>query len=106
MRVLGIDVEQKGFLGAYLLVTLTFSCQYDQPVGSVLADVLRRVLRTGTTRKRVRVRAKRVVLGAGQGKTGGLRFRVRAKKGDIYRGQKHYNIQETCPGVERSAVSM
>ena len=27
------DVAQKGVLGAYLLITLTFSCQHDQLVG-------------------------------------------------------------------------
>ena len=35
-RTLVTDVAQKGFLGAYLLITFTFSCQHDQLVGGLL----------------------------------------------------------------------
>ena len=31
--ILLTDVAQKSFLGAYLLITFTFSCQHDQLVG-------------------------------------------------------------------------
>ena len=31
--ILVTDVAQKGVLGAYLLITLLFSCQHDQLVG-------------------------------------------------------------------------
>ena len=42
------DVAQKGVLGAYLLITLTFSCQHDQ-----LVDRLKkRGLRHGSGKKR------------------------------------------------------
>ena len=36
--ILVTDVAQRGVLGAYLLITLTFSCQHDQLVGFTLTD--------------------------------------------------------------------
>ena len=38
--ILVTDVAQKGVLGAYLLITLTFSCQHDQLVDRLKKRVL------------------------------------------------------------------
>ena len=71
------DVAQKGGLGTYLLITLTFSCQHDQLVG-VYSDRLKyRGLRHGSGQKKGGLRhgsgsKKGGVLGTGQVKKGGL----------------------------------
>ena len=46
--ILVTDVAQKGVLGAYLLITLTFSCQHDQLVGVYSDRLNNRGLRHGS----------------------------------------------------------
>ena len=83
--ILVTDVAQKGVLGAYLLITLTFSCQHDQLVG-VYSDRLKyRGLRHGSG-------PKRGVLGTGQArKKGGLRHGSGQKRGV-------FTAAHTCTG--------
>ena len=50
--ILVTDVAQKGVLGAYLLITLTFSCQHDQLVGVYSDRLKNRGLRHGSGLKR------------------------------------------------------
>ena len=47
-RILVTDVAQRGFFGAYLLITFTFSCQHDQLVGVCSDIVKKRDLRHGS----------------------------------------------------------
>ena len=49
--ILVTDVAQKGFLGAYVLITLTFSCQHDQLVGVYSDRLTNRGLRHGSGQK-------------------------------------------------------
>ena len=81
--ILVTDVAKKGVLGAYLLITLTFSCQHDQLVG-VYSDRLKiRGLRHGSGQKRG-------VLGTSQArKRGGLRHGSGQKRG-LYCGTYLY----------------
>ena len=73
--ILVTDVAQKGVLGAYLLITLTFSCQHDQLVGVYSDRLKNRGLRHGSGQKRG-------VLGTGQArKKGGLRHGSGQKRG-------------------------
>ena len=73
--ILVTDVAQKGVLGAYLLITLTFSCQHDQLVGVYSDRLKNRSLRHGSGQKRG-------VLGTGQArKKGGLRHGSSQKRG-------------------------
>ena len=50
--ILVTDVAQKGVLGAYLLITLTFSCQHDQLVGVYSDRLKNRGLRHGSGSKK------------------------------------------------------
>ena len=49
--ILVTDVAQKGVLGAYLLIALTFSCQHDQLVGVYSDRLKNRGLRHGSGKK-------------------------------------------------------
>ena len=63
--ILVTDVAQKGVLGAYLLISLTFSCQHDQLVGFTLTDLKIGVLGTDQVQKNG-------VLGTGQARKRGV----------------------------------
>ena len=79
------DVAQKGVLGAYLLITLTFSCQHDQLVGVYSDRLKNRSLRHGSGQKRG-------VLGTGQArKKWGLRHGSGQKRGV-------FTAAHTCTG--------
>ena len=54
--ILVTDVAQKGGLGAYLLITLTFSCQYDQLVAVYSDRQKKRGLRHGSGQKKAGLR--------------------------------------------------
>ena len=83
--ILVTDVAQKGVLGAYLLITLTFSCQHDQLVGVYSDRLKNRGLRHGSGQKRG-------VLGTGQArKKGGLRHGSGQKRGV-------FTAAHTCTG--------
>ena len=61
--VLGTEVAQKGVLGAYLFIILTFTCQYDQLVGVCSGRLQKGGLRCGHNWKK-----------------GGLRYGSNSKK--------------------------
>ena len=83
--ILVTDVAQRGVLGAYLLITLTFSCQHDQLVGVYSDRLKNRGLRHGSGQKRG-------VLGTGQArKKGGLRHGSGQKRGV-------FTAAHTCTG--------
>ena len=83
--ILVTDVAQKGVLGAYLLINLTFSCQHDQLVGVYSDRLKNRGLRHGSG-------LKRGVLGTGQArKKGGLRHGSGQKRGV-------FTAAHTCTG--------
>ena len=72
-------------MGAYLLITLTFSCQHDQLVGVYSDRLKNRGLRHGSGQKRG-------VLGTGQArKKGGLRHGSGQKRGV-------FTAAHTCTG--------
>ena len=83
--ILVTDVAQKEVLGAYLLITLTFSCQHDQLVGFYSDRLKNRGLRHGSG-------LKSGVLGTGQArKKGGLRHGSGQKRGV-------FTAAHTCTG--------
>ena len=78
-------LHKRVFFGAYLLITLTFSCQHDQLVGVYSDRLKNRGLRHGSGQKRG-------VLGTGQArKKGGLRHGSGQKRGV-------FTAAHTCTG--------
>ena len=89
--ILVTDVAQKGVLGAYLLITLTFSCQHDQLVGVYSDRLKNRGLRHGSG-------LKRGVLGTGQArKKGGLRHGSGQKRGVFTAAHTYTGHIWECP---------
>ena len=75
-------------MGAYLLITLTFSCQYDQLVGVYSDRLKNRGLRHGSVQKRGvlgtgQARKKGGLIGTGQFKKGGSLLRHMSCTGHI-----------------------
>ena len=78
-------------MGAYLLITLTFSCQHDQLVGVYSDRLKNRGLRHGSGQKRG-------VLGTGQArKKGGLRHGSGQKGGSLLRHIPVLGIYVSAP---------
>ena len=89
--ILVTDVAQKGVLGAYLLITLTFSCQHDQLVGVYSDRLKNRGLRHGSG-------LKRGVLGTGPArKKGGLRHGSGQKMGVFTAAHTYTGHIWECP---------
>ena len=96
--ILVTDVAQKGVLGAYLLITLTFSCQHDQLVGVYSDRLKNRGHRHGSG-------PKRGVLGPGQArKKGGLRHGSGQKWGSLLRHIPVLGIYVSVPPLRVCAM--